>query len=45
MNYLNELYSGIDQGHLAIWHKSSKQTRWFPLSELEDATAYMNVLC
>ena len=40
MNYINELYSAADNRATAV-NSNNKQTRWFPVTELDQAAEYM----
>ncbi len=41
-DYLLRIYGKINNhGHLAVWCKQTKATRWFPSSDLEAAAQYM----
>ena len=41
MDYLTTVFAGLNEGFLVVWHKSTKATRCFPVSKLEDADQYM----
>jgi hypothetical protein len=40
-HYLDTVFAGLNEGFLVVWHKSTKATRCFPVSKLEDACQYM----
>ncbi len=40
-NYLETVFAGLSEGFLVVWHKSTKATRCFHVSKLEDACQYM----
>jgi hypothetical protein len=41
MNYLNTLYKDVTVGSLAVWHKRTKQTKWFAANDVDAAADYM----
>jgi hypothetical protein len=42
MSYLSTLYSDAEAGYVAVWQKQTKQTKFFPVADLESAAAYMS---
>lgn len=44
MNYLSTIYSGLEDGFLTVWNLRTRQTRYYPVTDLDAAAVYMRAI-
>jgi len=40
-SYLKAIFTGVTEGTLVVWHKATKGTRCFPITQMDEADHYM----